>query len=168
MSDRDRRIAELLDLGVPQSALPYLLATCMADPIILGGGAIDLTRRITKTSTVIGSPAAAAETIVATTPAVDAQLGYSLALVFFNLAYTIGTNGTACTVQIRQTAALTGASKFTTGAQTGGHNTATQLVADDVMAWDTSPATQYTVSLQVTSGSAASTVSAVQGIAIYL
>ena len=63
---------------------------------------------------------------------------------------------------------VSGATIFSTGVQTGGHNTATQLVADDVMGFDTAPAAgqTYCVTLTIGSGSATSTVSAVQLVAI--
>lgn len=136
--------------------------------IIINGIAVDLTSRVVKTSTVSASPAAGSETVVATTPAFDTSVPFMLGvIVLANLAYTIGTNGVSCTVKLRQTN-VSGTTLFTTGAQTGGHNTATQLVADDVMAFDAAPAAgqTYCVTLTIGSGSAASTVSAVQLIAI--
>lgn len=139
----------------------------MGDPIRIAGRDVDLSGRIYKTSTVIASPSANAETVVATTPAVDATLGYSLAIVFAEIAYTIGTSGVSCKVNIRQGTSTSGTLLYSTGAQTGGHNTATQLVADSAGAFDTSPSAQYSVTLTIGSGAAASTVSAVQLVAIY-
>jgi hypothetical protein len=136
--------------------------------IELNGISIDLSGRVVKTSTVSASPSGSAETVVATTPAFDTSVPFVAGvIVMANLAYTLGTSAASCTVKLRQTN-VSGATLYSTGAQTGGHNTATQLVADDVMAFDASPASgqTYCVTLTVGSGAAASTVSAVQLIAI--
>ena len=137
-------------------------------PIELNGISVDLSGRIVRSATVSASPSGSAETVVATTPAFDTSIAFVAGvIVMANLAYTLGTSAASATVKLRQTN-VSGATLYSTGAQTGGHNTATQLVADDVMAFDTAPAAgqTYCVTLTIGSGAAASTVSAVQIIAI--
>lgn len=139
------------------------------NPIIVNGMGVDLSARVAKTSTVIGSPAAGSETIVATTPAFDPGVAIVAGcLVICELAYTIGTNGVSCRVRLRQGTGTSGAVVYDSGVQTGGHNTATQLVSDSAGGFDTAAAAgqQYTVTLLIGSGSATSTVSAVSLVAI--
>ena len=138
-------------------------------PITLNGIGLDLSSRVKQSSTIIGSPSAAAETVIATTPAFSADVAFSLGVfVTVEIAYTLGTSASACTVKIRQGTGTSGTVIYSTGAMTGGHNTATQLVSDSAQGIDTAPAAgqQYTVTLQVTGGAAASTVSAVSIVAI--
>lgn len=134
----------------------------------VGWRAVDFSGRLYVSNTIIGSPAANGETAIATTPVVDGTLEYAKALVDATVAYTIGTSGSACTVQIRQGSGTAGASIFTTGAQTGGHNTAGLLVSDEVSTYDLAPAPQYTITLQITAGAGASTVSKVAITVLYL
>lgn len=137
--------------------------------IQVGGKGVDLSGRVQTSSTVIASPSANSETVVATTPAFDNDVAFMKGcLIIVELAYTIGTSGTACTVQIRQGTSTSGSSVYSTGAQTGGHSTAAQLVADSAGAFDTGPAAaqQYSVTLTVTGGAATSTVSKVNITAI--
>jgi hypothetical protein len=137
----------------------------MPDLIDIGGFRVDLTRRVVTSSVVAASPSGSSETLVAKTPAFDNQLQIVTGcIILCTIAYTIGTSGNACTVQLRQGVTQgSGTVIFTTGAQTGGHNTAGQLVSDEVSGWDASPGSQqaYHVSLTVASGAAASTVSKV-------
>ena len=138
-------------------------------PISVNGMAVDLSSRVKQTSTIIGSPAAASETVVATTPAFDSSIAIMAGcLVIAELAYTIGTNGVSCRVRIRQGTSTAGTVVYDSGVTTGGHNTATQLVADSAGAFDTAAAAgqQYTLTLTIGSGSAASTVSIVSLTAI--
>jgi len=138
------------------------------EKIVLNALGLDLSKRVVQTTTVSASPALAAETVVATTPAFDASVPFVTGVIIMvDLAYTIGTSGTACTVKIRQTN-VSGTVLFNSGAQTGGHNTAGQLVADSATGFDTAPVAgqTYCVTLQVTAGAAASTVSAVTLVAI--
>lgn len=138
-------------------------------PIVVNGIGVDLSKRVTQTATIIGSPAAAAETVVATTPAFDASVAIVAGvLVIAELAYTIGTNGVSCRVRLRQGTSTAGTVVYDSGIMTGGHNTAAQLVADSAGAFDTAAAggQQYTLTLTVGSGSAASTVSIVSVTAI--
>lgn len=129
----------------------------------LSGVVVDLSKRVVQSTTVSASPSANAETVVATTPAFDASVPFfSGVLIMVDLAYTLGTSASACTVKIRQTN-VSGATIYSTGAQTGGHNTATQLVSDSATGFDSTPAAgqTYCVTLTITGGAAASTVSAV-------
>ena len=138
-------------------------------PVTLNGIGVDLSARVKQSATVIGSPAAAAETVIATTPAFGNDVAFQLGVfITCELAYTLGTSASACTVKIRQGTGTSGTVIYSTGAMTGGHNTATQLVSDSAQGFDTAPAAgqQYTVTLQVTGGAAASTVSAVSIVAI--
>lgn len=130
---------------------------------------IDLSPRVAQSAVVIASPALAAETVVATSPALPSNVPIAAGvLVFAQLAYTIGTSGVSCRLRIRQGTGTSGTVIFDTGIMTGGHNTAGQLVSDDVTGFDTAPAAgqQYSVTLTIGSGAAASTVSAAVIIAI--
>lgn len=132
--------------------------------IKLSGLVVDLSKRVAQTTTVIASPSGSSETVVATTPAFDASVPIvSGVLLICELAYTLGTSAASCTVKLRQGTGTSGSTVYSTGAQTGGHNTAGQLVSDSVGGFDSSPSAgqQYSVTLTVGSGAAASTVSAV-------
>lgn len=135
----------------------------MPVPIKADSQNLDLTKRIQVYTTVDASPAAAAETVIATltlagfadTPVISGVLVTGWA------AFTVGTNGTAVTFRIRQTN-VTGAIKANTGALTGGI-AATNLVAQDVEGFDSGAGVAvYVLTMQVTGGSAASTVSALK------
>lgn len=122
---------------------------------------IDFQTRIAHSAVVVASPAAAAETIIAsiTIPG-DIFVTTGVYLVGF-AAFTVGTNGTAANLRIRRTDA-SGTVVVTTGATTGGI-AATNLVDMSVAGLNASPAAAqvYVMTLTVTAGSAASTVSAV-------
>jgi hypothetical protein len=132
-------------------------------PINETSAGIDLTQRVAVTTAVVGSPAAAAETIIASlTISGDLAVLRSVILRGF-AAFTVGTSGTAVTLRIRQTN-VSGTVVGTTGALTGGI-AAAALVVENVAGVDASPANTgqvYVMTLQVTAGSAASTVSAVE------
>lgn len=120
----------------------------------------DLSGRFPVTTTVVASPALAAETIIASLaiPAFgDTQILSSVILAGW-AAYTVGTSGTAVQLRIRQTN-VSGTVVAATGALT---KTAAQLYADDVGGNDAAPGVAtYVLTMQVTAGAAASTVSAV-------
>lgn len=144
--------------------MPSQLAT-----IGINGAGVDLTPRVTKTATIIGSPALAAETIVATTPAFDTSVPIVVGcLVIAELAYTLGTSAASARVRIRQGTGTSGTVVYDSGAMTGGHNSAGLLVADSGGGFDSAAAAgqQYTLTLQIGSGAAASTVSIVSLVAI--
>lgn len=122
----------------------------------------DLSGRVFQSSTVVASPALAAETIIAQVNTPGAPSLVSGLLVSGWAAFTVGTSGTAVRLRVRRTN-LSGTLVADTGALTGGV-TAANLLAQDVQGFDagsTLPAAVYVLTLQVTAGSAASTVSAV-------
>jgi hypothetical protein len=125
----------------------------------------DLSARFPFSTTVVASPAAAAETIIASlsTRATTNDLAVVSGVILFGwAAYTVGTNGTAVRFRLRQTD-VAGAVKGDTGALTGSQHGAAILSDDNVMGVDTAPPAGgvYVLTMQVTAGSAASTVSAV-------
>jgi len=115
-------------------------------------------------NTVVGSPAAASETVVASIPAINDSIAVSKG-VFLNfcIAYTIGTSGTAVRYRVRQgVVAGSGTVLFDSGAITSGV-TAALLVVESINGFDASPTfpgQAYCLTLTVTAGAAASTVSA--------
>ena len=131
----------------------------MADGISFNARFVDLSPRFIVSTTVAASPALAAETVIANVT-IPGNLAIMMGVVLTGWApYTVGTSGTAVTLRIRQTG-LAGTVVGTTGAMT---KTATNLYADDVNGVDTAPsgAQVYALTMQVTGGAAASTVSAV-------
>src|SRR5436190_15842434 len=93
--------------------------------------ALDLTDRVKVTTTVVASPAAAAETIIAGTAALgNLRAGQSVMLDGW-AAYTVGTNGTAVQLRVRQTN-IAGTVVANTGALTGSQHGAAILSADDI------------------------------------
>jgi hypothetical protein len=131
----------------------------MPVPITVSGASIDLGQRVDRSVAVVGSPAAAAETIIATiTVNTDEVLTEGVDLDGW-AAYTVGTNGTAAELRIRRTNAA-GTLIATSGPVT---RVAAQLVEHAVSGFDATPAATgqvYVLTLQVTAGSAISTVSA--------
>jgi hypothetical protein len=141
----------------------------MPEPLRTTAAFVDLSSRIQQTTTITGSPALAAETIIATLTLPASALGNALVTgVLLNgwAAFTVGTAGTAVNMRIRQTG-LAGTIIVATGGVTGGI-AAANLVTLDAMGIDTNttaPAAVYVLTLQVTAGAAASTVSATQLVA---
>lgn len=133
----------------------------MPVPIRYDSQGLDLSKRVQVTTAITGSPAAAAETIIATlvlTGFADTAIISGIELSGW-AAFTVGTSGTACTMRIRQTN-VAGTVIATTGALTGGI-AAAALVAQDVEGFDAGAGVgTYVLTLQVTAGAAASTVSA--------
>lgn len=141
----------------------------MPYPIQRDAKETDLSGRVASSSAIVGSPAAAAETVVCQITGIDNQLAV-MAGVFLSgvVSFTVGTSGTAIRVRIR-TGVTAGAGTVVadTGAITGGV-TAANLLSQDLQGFDTSVvgggavgATSYCLTLQVTAGAAASTVSQV-------
>lgn len=132
----------------------------MPVPIRYDSQGLDLTKRVQVTTAITGSPATNAETVIATL----ALTGFSDTAVLSGIdlsgwaAFTVGTSGTAITMRLRETN-VSGTVVATTGAVTGGI-AAAALVAQDVEGFDTTPVATYVLTLQVTGGAAASTVSA--------
>jgi hypothetical protein len=133
----------------------------MPIPIQESAVSIDLSPRFSGTSTVQGSPiAAAAETVIATVTIPD--FGNTAIVAGVRLegwaAFTVGTNGTAATMRIRKTD-INGSVVVSTGALTV---TAATLVAPSVLGADAAPGVgTYVLTLQITGGTANTTISAV-------
>lgn len=133
----------------------------MPQPISVSAARVDLSPRIQVYKTVDASPALAAETVIATL----VLSGFGDLAVMSGVqvsgwaAFTVGTSGTAVNLRIRQTN-VSGTVIAATGALTGGI-AAAGLVAQDVEGFDAGAGVNtYALTLQVTSGAAISTVSA--------
>lgn len=132
--------------------------------IQVSGAGVDLSPRFSANSTVVGSPATNAETVVASITAIgSAVVQGSGVIIWAQAAFTVGTSGTAVTYRIRQgTTAGSGTVLFNSGAVTGGI-AAGNLVVENVNAFDTAatfPGQSYCLTLTITGGAATSTVSA--------
>ena len=125
---------------------------------------IDLSPRFFSTTTVVASPAAAAETIIASLT-VNQSLAVATGVDLSGwAAYTVGTSGTTVQFRIRQTD-VNGTVKGNTGALSGSQHGAAILSADDVEGFDAAPVLPgqvYVLTMQVANGAAISTVSAVK------
>jgi hypothetical protein len=135
----------------------------MARGINEAADALDLRPRVVVSTVVVASPALAAETIIAQTAAIGDVAVLQGVLLSGWAAFTVGTTGTAARLRLRQTN-VAGTLIADTGAVTGGI-AAANLVAQDVEGFDAAavaPAQVYVLTLQVTGGSAISTVSAVK------
>jgi hypothetical protein len=134
----------------------------MPRPINEAADALDLSPRFFRSAVVVASPAAAAETIIAQSAAIgDVAVMQGVRLGGW-AAFTVGTTGTAARLRLRQTN-VAGTVIADTGAVTGGI-AAANLVTLDVEGFDaaaTPPGQVYVLTLQVTGGSAVSTVSGV-------
>lgn len=132
--------------------------------ITLNGGHVDMSSRIVASTTVVGSPALAAETTVATV-SIPSNVTLGLGVLLFGfVAFTVGTSGVSATVQIRRTN-TGGTAIVTSGATTV---VAANLIARDVLGLDTGPTLPgqvYVLDLTIGSGGAVSTVSSVALIA---
>jgi hypothetical protein len=134
------------------------------EPITRNSLGLDLSSRFVASTAVVASPAAAAETIIASVT-IPANIA-AVAGVWLQgwAAYTVGTNGTAVTFRLRQTN-VAGTLVVSSGALTGSQHGAAILSADDVNGYDIAPpafpGAIYVLTMQVTAGSASSTVSAV-------
>ncbi len=134
------------------------------DPIRSTIRQVDLSDRVAFSSAVVASPAASAETIIASVTLAQGVPIVSGVLLFGWATYTVGTSGVSGRMRIKQTDAA-GATKVDTGLLT---RTAAQLVDDAVLGFDSAPADGqiYKLTLIIGSGAAASTVSAVGLLAI--
>lgn len=136
-----------------------------AQPIQTSGAGIDLSPRVQRTATVVASPAASSETIVASLT-ISGNLSTGLGVVLIGwCAFTAGTSAVGGQVKLRKTDA-SGTTLVDTGAVTV---VATKLYAPQVIAVDTSPSLPgqvYVMTLTMASGAAESTVSAAQILAI--
>lgn len=136
----------------------------MPDPFTEDSRRIDLSSRFKSSSTVVGSPALAAETIVCQITGLDLTIPAATGVFLSGVAsFTVGTSGTAIRLRIRQgTTAGAGTVVADTGAITGGV-AQTNLLSQDLQGLDAAVAgaaavSSYHLSLQVTAGAAASTV----------
>lgn len=121
----------------------------------------DQSPRFAVSTTVVASPAAAAETIIASVTIAnmnDLPVASGV-LVFGWAAFTVGTSGVSVQLRLRQTS-VAGTLVGDSGAVTAA---ATNLREQSVFAFDTAPPAGgiYKMTMQVASGAAASTVSAV-------
>jgi hypothetical protein len=137
----------------------------MVSPIQIGAAGLDLSGRWFESHAVAASPAGAAETTICT---VSVPRGLTVAKGVFLTAvaaFTVGTSGTAGNLRIRQTD-TSGTVIYSTGGVTMAAASLQNLTAQGI---DQSPAATgqvYVVTLTVTAGAAASTVSAVSLFAI--
>lgn len=125
---------------------------------------IDLSPRFAISTTVVASPALAAETIIGSVT-LPKGLAINLGvLVVAFAAYTVGTSGVSVDLKLRQTN-ISGTVVGDTGATT---DTAAHLNSRSVWGLDTAAADGqvYKLTMQVASGAAASTVSAIMLVAI--
>lgn len=140
----------------------------MPVPIQESAANLDLSPRVFSTATVVGSPADATETIVASVTCTGDIAVVSGIVVMAFAAFTIGTNGVSANLKIRRTNA-SGTTVVATGVVNEGGSAATQLGFRYAQGFDTGPTMPgqvYVATLTVGSATAASTVSAVSLIAI--
>lgn len=129
-------------------------------PIRLSADEMDMSPRRFYSTGIVASPALAAETIIATlTVAANLSVVQSVRLQGW-AAFTVGTSGVSAQVRIRQTN-VAGTVKADSGAVTvtAGNLREASVQGDDTAA--TIPGQVYVLTLQIASGAAASTVSAV-------
>lgn len=132
----------------------------MPQPIRVNVANTDLGARFPYTTTVAASPSGSAETIIASLAMPNFGDTQILSAVYLTgwAAYTVGTSGTAVNLRIRETN-VSGTVIVATGAL---NKTAASLYADDVNGVDATPGVAtYVLTMTVTGGAAASTVSAV-------
>lgn len=131
--------------------------------IQVSGAGVDMSPRFSANNTVVASPATAGETVVATVgPIASAIVAASGVYISAQIAYTVGTSGTAARYRIRQGTTTAGTVIFDTGPTTAGV-TAAALVIDNIFGFDASPTfpgQAYCLTLLVAAASATSTVSA--------
>jgi len=122
---------------------------------------------VQSTTTVVASPAASSETIVASLT-ISGNMGVASGILLIGwAAFTVGTSGVSVNLKLRQTDA-SGSTKAATGAVT---YTAADLGSLSVVGIDTGPTLPgqvYVMTATVASGAATSTFSAVQLTAIVL
>lgn len=134
----------------------------MPHPINLSAAGVDLSARYFNSTAIVASPSGSAETTVCSltvTGDIAAVAGVYLTAA---VAFTVAGSGTAVTYKLRQTG-TSGSTIFTSGATTAGI-AAAALVVESVQGFDASPVLPgqvYVLTLTVTGGSGASTVSAV-------
>lgn len=130
----------------------------MPQPIQQNAAGIDLSGRFYNSTAISASPSANAETIVAQLSITDSLVIAQGIWLAGCVAWTVGTSGTASTIRLRQTN-VSGTVIASTGAVT---TAAASLRYHNLFAIDTAavlPNQTYVLTLQVTNGAAASTVS---------
>lgn len=137
----------------------------MPTPFQQSAAVLDLSPRVFKTATVVGSPAAASETIISSiTINQDIQTVVGV-ILFATCAFTVGASGVSATYKIRRTDA-SGSTVYSSGATT---KVAADLAEMTATAFDTfavSPGGVYVATLTIGSGAATSTVSTATLVAI--
>lgn len=131
----------------------------------VSGAGIDLSPRISRTATVAASPADATITAVASLTIEGNPFVAEGILLIASVSLTIGANGTSVLTQIRRTG-VAGSVIKASGAVTG---TAAELVSPTLVGFDTGPTLPgqvYVIALTVAAATAASTVSAVDFVAL--
>lgn len=131
-------------------------------PIVLDGAEVDLHRRFLANSTVVGSPATNAETVIASLTITDNFAVTQGVFVEAACAFTVGTSGVSATLKLRQTG-TSGTTLYTSGAVTVVAGNLIQMSAQalDAAANVALPGQVYVATLTIGSGAATSTVSAV-------
>lgn len=135
-----------------------------AEPILASAVNLDLSSRIIVTNTLVGSPADATETIIAS---LTLPRGIALAtgvILAGNFGVTVGTNGTSIKARIRQTSV--GGSAIATGPTIP--DAAGVVDGTTLLGFDSAPAEGqvYKLTLTVAAATAVSTVSVVSFIAL--
>lgn len=133
--------------------------------IQVSGAGVDLSPRAGGNTSIVASPSGTAETVVGSIPAIQSAVQTTAGvLILAQVSFTIAGSGTAVTYRIRQgTTAGAGTVLTTTGATTAGI-AAAGLVVENIFAFDTAPTfpgQAYCLTVAVTGGSGASTVSEV-------
>lgn len=120
---------------------------------------VDFSNRPVVSTTVVASPALAAETIICTVTVPNNIQVLSGVKLNGWAAFTMGTSGVSCQLRIRRTN-VTGTVAVNGGAVTG---VAAALYSPTINGYDTGgvAGTVYNLTMQIASGAAASTVSAV-------
>lgn len=120
-----------------------------------------------RSTAVVGSPAAASETAICTLP-VSTFPDQAIIDLHATVDITIGTSGTAVTLKVRQGSGTTGTTIATYGpfTVTAADRRSFSLVATDPNGGALAT-NQYTLTATVTAGAATSTVNAVELIAVW-
>lgn len=139
----------------------------MAEPFRIDGVGLDLSNRFQTYQTVDASPSAGSETVIATLTLANfgsMQLAKGVLLLGW-AAFTVGTSGVSAALKIRQTN-VSGSTKANSGATTV---SAGNLKEISCWGFDSGAgAGVYALTLTVGSGAAASTVSALELVAILI
>lgn len=139
----------------------------MPEPIRMSGAGVALGDRVFRSAAVVASPAAAAETIIASV-SIPQDLDVTKGILLQGFAaWTVGASGVSVNLRLRRTN-VSGAIVKATGAIT---QTAANLDSRQIVGFDTGVAALnavYVLTMIVASGAAESTVSAVELVALVL